>query len=193
MNIAELHEAIAAAIPDAECLVFGDRRMTWGQINDRTRRLGAIFRAHDLGLHTERCELENWQSGQDHIALYMYNCNEYMEGMLGAFKCRAAGVNVNYRYKEDELVYLLENSEAKAIMFHAQFAPVLEGIRSKLPLIKLWIQVDDASNTPLMDGAIDYETALAEASPEPMDAQATSDDLYIVYTGGTTGMPKGVL
>ena len=193
MNIAKLHEAIAAAIPDAECLVHGERRMTWGQINDRTRRLAAYFTAHGLGLHTQRESLENWQSGQDHIALYMYNCSEYMEGMLGAFKCRASAVNVNYRYKEDELVYLLDNSQAKCVIYHAQFAPMLQGICSRLPHVRLWIQVADHSGEPLMRGAVDYETILASTPAQPMDQDASSDDLYIVYTGGTTGMPKGVL
>ena len=115
------------------------------------------------------------------------------EGMLAAFKCRASAVNVNYRYKEDELIYLLDNSQAKAILFHGQFAPMLNHIRKRLPRLRLWVQVDDGSGEPLMDGAVDYESILAGTAPKPMDPDASSDDTYIVYTGGTTGMPKGVL
>ncbi|MBT4042696.1 MAG: AMP-binding protein [Rhodospirillaceae bacterium] len=193
MNLAKLQEAIAAAIPDTECIIFGQRRFTWAQFNDRTRRLGAYMKQHGLGLHQERSELEAWQSGQDHIALYLYNCNEYLEALLGAFKCRAAAINVNYRYKGEELVYLLKNSGARAIIFHARFAEMLQALRDQLPEIKVWIQVADDSNAPLMAGAVEYEAALASVAPEPGDPKCSDDDLFIIYTGGTTGMPKGVL
>jgi len=193
MNIAELQEAIAGALPEFECLIYGERRMTWAEVNDRTQRLAAYLRKQDFGIRKERADLTNWQSGQDHIALYMYNGNEYLESMLGAFKCRATTINVNYRYKEDELVYLLEDSESQGIIFHAQFAPMLDNLRSRLPNIRLWIQVDDGSGEGMLEGALDYEQVLADTAPAPMDTDASSDDLYMVYTGGTTGMPKGVL
>ena len=141
MNLARLQEAIAAAIPETECLIFGGRRYTWAQFNDRTRRLGAFLRQNGLGLHKELGRLENWQSSQDHVAMYLYNCNEYLETLLAAFKCRASAINVNYRYQDDELVYLLKNSGAKAIVFHARFAVMLASLRDQLPDIQVWIQV----------------------------------------------------
>jgi len=191
-NLAAIHEAIAAAIPDRECLVFRDRRFTWSQLTDRTRRLAAVLRAHDLGCHRERGELAGWESGQDHVALYMYNGNEYLEGMLGAFKARCAPFNVNYRYVEEELLYLFDNADARCVVYHAAFAPTLEKIRPELPGVRLWLQVADESGNGLLPGAVDYEAALAAASPdEPRGL--SPDDLYILYTGGTTGMPKGVL
>jgi len=191
-NLAAIHEAIAAAVPDRECLVFRDRRLSWADVTDRTRRLADVLRTHGLGCHRERGELANWESGQDHVALYLYNGNEYLEGMLGAYKARCAPFNVNYRYVEEELLYLFDNADARAVIYHAAFAPVLEKIRERLPGVKLWIQVADESGHALLPGAVDYEEALARATPaEPADL--CPDDLYILYTGGTTGMPKGVL
>jgi fatty-acyl-CoA synthase len=192
-NLAAIHEAIAAAIPERECLVFRDRRLTWAQITDRTRRLASLFREAGLGCRTERSQLRNWESGQSHVALYLYNGNEYLEGMLGAFKARCVPVNVNYRYVDEELEYLFDNSDARAIVFHASFAPTLARIRSRLPKVRLWLQVDDGSGQALLPGALDYEQALAAAEPRPPDPDLSPDDLYVLYTGGTTGMPKGVL
>ena len=190
-NLAAVHEAIAAAVPDHECLVYGERRLTWRELSDRTRRLASVFRAAGLGCQRERAGLANHESGQDHVALYLYNGNEYLEGMLGAMKARCAPFNVNYRYVEDELVYLFDNADAKAVIFHASFAPTLAKIRNRLPHVRLWLCVDDGSQEELA-GALDYELALAAA--EPAAPQGLSDDdLYILYTGGTTGMPKGVL
>ncbi len=193
LNLAVVHEAIAERIPNAEALVFRDRRLTWSQLTDRTRRLADVLRRHGLGCRTERSELSNWESGQDHIGLYMYNGNEYLEGMLGAFKARAAPFNVNYRYVDEELIYLFDNADARAIIFHAAFAPALARIRDKLPNVELWIQVADDSGEGLLPGAIDYEQSLADAEPAPIPGDLSADDLYILYTGGTTGMPKGVL
>jgi fatty-acyl-CoA synthase len=193
MNLAKLHEAISEHFHDKECLVYGDRRFTWGQFTDRTRRLATLFRKHGLGVYRERSELENWESGQDHIALFLHNCNEYLEGLMGAYKCRAVPFNVNYRYQREELLYLLQNAQTKAVVYHARFAPLLEGIQKQLPEITLWLQVDDDSGQPLLLGALDYERALLASRADPMDESASGDDLFMIYTGGTTGMPKGVL
>ncbi len=193
LNLAVVHEAISERLPDAEALVYRDRRFTWSQLTDRTRRLADVLRRHGLGCREERSELENWESGQDHVGLYMHNGNEYLESMLGAFKARTAPFNVNYRYVDEELVYLFDNADARAIVFHATFAPALARIRDKLPKVDLWIQVADDSGEGLLPGAIDYEQTLADAEPALLPDDLSADDLYILYTGGTTGMPKGVL
>jgi len=192
-SLAELHEAIAEAIPDRECIVSGKRRLVWAEVTDRTRRLANFLLARGLGLDRERAGLERWESGQDHLAIYLHNGNEYLEGMLGAFKARLAPFNVNYRYVEEELVYLLRDARARAILFHASFAPLLEKIRAELPDLGLLIQVADRSGHPLLPGAIDYEQALAASPASRPTVEWSPDDLYILYTGGTTGMPKGVL
>ena len=131
VNIAELQEAISAAIPEREAVVFRDRRFTYGQWNDRTRRLGNYLRSLGLGCHAEREQLRGWESGQDQVALYLYNGNEYLEGMLGSYKARVAPFNVNYRYVNDELIYLLKNAGARAIIFHAEFAERVQAIRCR--------------------------------------------------------------
>lgn len=193
MNLARVHEAIAEVIPERECIVFRDRRLSWAEVTDRTRRLADLFRRHDLGCHRERDGLQGWESGQDHVALYLNNGNEYLEGMLGAYKARCAPFNVNYRYVEEELLYLFDNADARAVVYHAAFAPLLEKIRHRLPKLRLLVQVEDASGNALLEGALDYEKALSEADPVPLPGDLSEDDLYILYTGGTTGMPKGVL
>jgi fatty-acyl-CoA synthase len=192
-NLARVHDAIAAAIPARESLVFRDRRLTFGALNERSRRLANYLLGRGIVVPRERSELEPHESGQDHLALYLYNGNEYVEGMLSAFMARAAPVNVNYRYVEAELVHLLRDSSARAILYHAEFAPRLAAIRRELPGLEILIQVADRSGNELLPGAIDYEEALAGGSPERPDVEWSPDDLYILYTGGTTGLPKGVL
>lgn len=192
-NLAQLHETIAEAIPERECIVTGARRLSWADVNERTRRLANYLASRGLGAHRERDALEGWESGQDHLALYLHNGNEYLEGMLGAYKARVAPFNVNYRYVEEELVYLLRDARARAIIYHSAFAPRLRNILPELPDLKVLIQVDDGSGAEVLSEAVGYEQALESASPERPELEWSPDDLYILYTGGTTGMPKGVL
>ena len=191
-NLATVNEAIADAVPDREAVVFRDRRFTYRELTERTRRFANHLAGEGLGLHTEREALEDWQSGQDHLGIYLYNGNEYLEAMLGAFKARVAPFNVNYRYVDEELVYLLNDAAAKALVFHSSLADHVQAIRGQVPTLQLLLQVQD-DERPLLDGAVPFEEALAAASAAKPDLEWHPDDLYIIYTGGTTGMPKGVL
>ncbi len=193
INIAQLNEAIAAAIPNREALIFRDRRFTYREFNERSRRLANFLLSHDITIQKERRFLKNSESGQDHVALYMYNGNEYPECILGTLKARVIPVNVNYRYVEEELRHLLTDASVKAIIYHACFATVLKEILADLPTVKLLIQVADGSGKEMLEGAIDYEEALRLSSPEKPATTPSPDDIYMIYTGGTTGMPKGVL
>jgi fatty-acyl-CoA synthase len=202
LNVAAVTEAIAAAHPERECLLFRDRRLTWADVQDRTRRLALVLHRHGIGPTGRHGAGERWESVHDHVALHLHNGNEYLEGMLGAWKARAAPFNVNYRYVAEELRYLLDDASARAVVVHGCFAPVLADV---LPLLRtppvLVLQVADGSGHDLLPGALDYEQALASAAPPgtPVDLPDalvegwSGDDLYLCYTGGTTGMPKGAM
>jgi acyl-CoA synthetase (AMP-forming)/AMP-acid ligase II len=191
--VAAVHEAIAASRPDQWCVVHRDRRLTWGEVTDRTRRLANHLLAAGLGCHTERTHLAAHESGQDHLAIYLHNGTEYLESMLGAFKARVAPFNVNYRYVAEELQYLLTDSGASGIVVHSRFAPTLAEVLPALPLLRVILQVPDESGHTLLPGAVWFDDALAASSAERPPVEWSADDLYILYTGGTTGMPKGVL
>jgi 3-oxocholest-4-en-26-oate---CoA ligase len=192
-NLAQVHEAVEAAVPERECIVWRDRRLTYADVGERTRRLANHLRAAGLGVRAERGSLAGHESGQDHLGCYLHNGNEYLEAMLGAYKARVAPFNVNYRYVAEELRYLLADAGARAVVFHSAFADRVAEVGADLPHLEVLLQVPDASGNPLLAGAVWYEEALASASPERPAVDWSPDDLYILYTGGTTGMPKGVL
>jgi acyl-CoA synthetase (AMP-forming)/AMP-acid ligase II len=192
-NLAQVHEAVAAANPDRPAIKWRGHEWTYAELTDRSRRFANALADRGIGAHRERTDLAGHESGQDQVALYLYNGNEYLEAMLGAFKGRAAPFNVNYRYVAEELRYLLDNASAKVVVYHSAFAPILAEVLADLPELELLVQVSDESGNALLPDAVDYEELLASASPERPDLEWSPDDLYILYTGGTTGMPKGVL
>ena len=195
---AHVHEALAAAVPDRPCIIWRDRTWTWSEVTGRTRRLANYLIGQGVANPVGREFLDDHESGQDHLGIYLYNGNEYLECMLGAYKARVAPFNVNYRYVAEELLYLLSDSGCRVLVYHESFSPTLGAIRDQLPKLEILLQVADGSGHGLLPGAVDYEEALASASPERPEVQVmggdwSPDDLYILYTGGTTGMPKGVL
>ncbi|OMC41343.1 acyl-CoA synthetase [Mycobacterium sp. GA-1841] len=187
-------EAVATAIGDRPLIVQGERRLTYRQVLDRSNRLAAYLHSRGLGVQTERDDLAGHEVGQDLLGIYALNGPEYVESMLGAFRARVAPFNVNYRYVKNELQYLLGDSGASALVYHATFAPRVAEILPELPQLRVLIQIADDSGNELLDGAVDYESIVADTSTlAALPVEPSADDLYVLYTGGTTGMPKGVL
>jgi fatty-acyl-CoA synthase len=176
-NLADVFDAVADAVPGRIALSQGERRVTWRELDERAARLAAAFNALGLGPDSK-------------VALYLYNCNEYEETSLATFKMRGVHVNVNYRYLEDELAYLLDNADAEVVVFHGSLGEHLDAVRGRCPSVQAIVQVDDG--TPLVDGALAYEELIAAHDPMPR-IERSGDDLWFLYTGGTTGMPKGVM
>ena len=179
-NLAEIWERNADRFPDAIAQVCGDRTSTWAEFDRRADGIAAAL----LAAGAQR---------QDKVAHYLYNCPEYLESMFGLFKAALVPVNTNYRYSDDELVYLWDNADAVAVIFHGTFADRCQHLRARVPGVHTWIWVDDGSG-PCPDWAVPYETAAAFATGRTVPSWGRSpDDLYLLYTGGTTGMPKGVM
>ena len=176
-NFASMWEAIADEQPHRPALVQGDRIRSWAEWDDRAARLAAAFR--EIGL-----------SEDGKVASYLYNSIEYMEGVFATWKCGGAPVNVNYRYLEEELAYLLTNSDTEILLFHGSLREHVAKVADQIPTLKAIVQVDDGS--PQLDGALRYEDLIRSHEPLPRE-EHSGDDLYILYTGGTTGMPKGVM
>jgi 3-oxocholest-4-en-26-oate---CoA ligase len=177
-NFADVYEAIAARIPERPCLVHGERVVTWGELDRRSSALAADLVGAGLG-------------HQSKVACYLHNGPEYVEAMVATFKAAMVPVNTNYRYGGDELVYLFDNADAEAVVFHARFTELLESIRDRLARVKRWYVVaDDTGSGPAW--AAPYEEVVASGAAGPSVARS-GDDLLILYTGGTTGIPKGVM
>jgi acyl-CoA synthetase (AMP-forming)/AMP-acid ligase II len=179
-NLADLWECVADTVPDHLALVDGDRRFTYAEVDERANRLAHALAARGIG-------------PGDHVAVYLYNSVEYLETMIAAFKLRAVPINVNYRYVEDELRYLFTDCDARAVVFHQEFAPKLCALRESLPLLTTFIAVEDGTGPVGGVDSGEYEALLKDAPAGRDFEPRTGDDLYVLYTGGTTGMPKGVM
>jgi fatty-acyl-CoA synthase len=178
---ADVWETVASLVPDAQAQVQGDRRVSWGDFDRR---------ANGIAQHL----LDAGVSEQDKVAQYLYNCPEYMESVFATFKAGLAPINTNYRYLDEELVYLWDNGDVVAVVFHGSFTDRIEGIRDRVPRVTTWLWVDDGSGS-CPDWATPYDDAAATGTAEPVSGPwgRSGDHLLLLYTGGTTGMPKGVM
>ncbi len=176
-HYATLWEAVSDVIGDRDAVVNGDLRRTWSEYETRASRLAQAFLEAGLG-HDSK------------IGMYLYNGNEYMETQFAGMKIRGVPVNVNYRYLDDELLYLLDNSDAEALVFHTSLGDRVARVMDRAPGVKLWIEVDDGGES--IPGAVGYESLIEAHAPAKRIARK-SEDIYMLYTGGTTGMPKGVM
>jgi 3-oxocholest-4-en-26-oate---CoA ligase len=180
-NLADMFEHAVDAFGDREYLVAEGKRRTYREVEERANRL-----AHQLAAHGVR--------PGDHVGIYAYNCVEWVETLWAVFKLRAVWININYRYVEEELRYLFADADLVALVYHRQFAPRVAALRGELGRLKHEVVIDDGGLADLTGGdAHEYEAALAGASPERDFGPRSADDRYILYTGGTTGMPKGVV
>ncbi|SDD71365.1 acyl-CoA synthetase [Nocardioides lianchengensis] len=192
-NLSTVFATVAAAVPDQEVVVWRDRRVTYAEMDRRVDGLAHFLVAQGLGCHTERADLAGHESGQDHVGIYLRNGPEYLESMVAGYRSRTAAFNVNYRYVEEELLYLLSDADTKGLVYHAEFAPMVASVRDRLPGLRVLVQVADGSGNALLPGAVDYEEAVRTPPPAAGMPTPSGDDLFLIYTGGTTGMPKGVL
>jgi acyl-CoA synthetase (AMP-forming)/AMP-acid ligase II len=180
-NLADLFEAAVDAYPDREYLVANGERRTYAEMEDRSNRLAHHLAAQGIG-------------PGDHVGIYSYNSVEWVETAWAVFKLRAIWININYRYVKDELRYLLTNADLKALVHQREFSPLVATLLPDLPDLRHVIVVNDGTDAPNPSPeAADYEDVLASQSPERDFGPRSGDDIYILYTGGTTGMPKGVV
>ena len=191
--IVDILRAIARDRPTAEHTVAGDRRLTWAETDDRSDRLAGVLASAGLGCTAERATLPRHRSGQHHLGILTYNRLEYLESMVGCWKARVAPFNINYRYGPSELEHLLTLAATSALVVQGSLAERVAGIVDRLPDLRLILQVDDGSGAERIPGALDYEEALRSSGGAPTDRAPSPDDLYLLFTGGTTGLPKGVM
>jgi fatty-acyl-CoA synthase len=179
-NYANLWESVAKATPDRPALIHGDKTIAWKDFDRRANALAKVM-------------VEAGVAKQSKVAAYLYNGPEYIETYFAAFKAGLVPFNTNYRYGGDELTYLFDNADAEVVVFHASFAEMADKVRGRLPKVKAWIAVGEPGH-PVPAWALDYD-AIVAADVDHFEAPwgRSGDDLLIMYTGGTTGMPKGVM
>lgn len=178
LTFANIFEAHADAMPDAVAISYGDRDVRWSEFDEAAARLASAYAAAGMGLDSK-------------VGMFMYNCPEYLVTQYAAFKSRVTPVNVNYRYLDDELWYLLDNADCEAVVFHSSLGDRIGRVKDRLPKLKLLIEVSDGPSAGV-PGAISWNSVIDAHAPAARQTRG-ADDLYMLYTGGTTGMPKGVM
>ncbi len=180
-NIADLFEHTADVVPDRVAVVDGDRRFTYRELDERANRIAHFLAARGIG-------------ADDHVGIYAKNSHQWLEAMLGCLKIRAVPINVNYRYVTDELAYLIGNAELVGCVYDQEYAERLAAVADRSPKLTTFVHIEDDSGLDTASlGSIEFEDALARCTPVRDFGERSGDDLYVIYTGGTTGMPKGVM
>ncbi|MCB1616747.1 MAG: acyl-CoA synthetase [Pseudomonadales bacterium] len=180
-NLADVFELAVDTYPDREYLVADGKRCTYREMDERANRLAHHLASQGIGVG-------------DHVGIYAYNCMEWIETLWAVFKLRAVWININYRYVEDELAYIFRNADLKALVVAREFVPLTSNVIDSLPMLKHVVVIEDGSEADKSTmETVDYESALAAQSAERDFPPRSDDDIYMLYTGGTTGMPKGVV
>ena len=180
-NYAELWKGIAKADPSRPAQIFGDTVYSWGEFHSRSNALSADMIASGMQHHAK-------------VAHYLYNSPQYLEATFASWLAGFVPVNTNYRYGPEEILYLFDNSDAEAVVFHAVFVDLIEQVRDRLPKVKRWYMVADESGNATPAWAVEYESVVSKSAPDVTPvAPYSGDDMLFLYTGGTTGMPKGVM
>jgi 3-oxocholest-4-en-26-oate---CoA ligase len=179
-NYGLMLKGIAKADPGRPAQIFGDTTYTWGDFYRRANSLSSDLVSSGLSRGAK-------------VAQYLYNGPEYLESIFASFLSSYVPVNTNYRYGPDEILYLFSNADAEAVVFHAAFVDVIEKVRERLPLVKRWYMVADESGNDVPEWAVSYEQIVNRDVGEVDTSAASVDDMLFLYTGGTTGMPKGVM
>ena len=178
MHFASVFEKISKIIPEKPALVCEDKVLNWQEFEDQAAKLANYLENKGLSFDSK-------------VGLYLHNSNEYLVAQFATFKNESVPINVNYRYQEDELIYLLDNSDAEAIFYQACYAERIKAIKDKLPKIKAFIQVMDGSED-LLEGSDEYSKIIQKENKQE-EKERSEENFYMLYTGGTTGMPKGVM
>ena len=179
-NLADLFESVVDAVPDRLALVCGGRRLTYAELDRRANRLAHHLLAAGIG-------------PGEHVGIHLHNSTEYLECMLAAFKIRAVPVNVNYRYVAAELRSLFRDADLAALVHQRSFSPRVRDVIGDVPTLRHVLFVDDASGEELPAGSLARESATAGRPEARGFSPRSPDDIHIIYTGGTTGAPRGVL
>ena len=177
-NAADIFEGVVDRIPDREAVVLGSTRLTYKELDSRTNKAANALKK--LGI----------KKGS-HIGIYAFNCIEWLEVMLGAYKLCAIPININYRYVEEELKYLIDNADMEAVFYHKQFGAKLNNIKNDLPVLKNFICInDDSKGEDVVNESYDFEKLIVDEDESRLMVERSGNDKYILYTGGTTGMQK---
>ena len=183
-NLATLLESVVDGAPEREAVACGDKRLTFKELDERANRFAHMLKEQGIG-------------PGDHVGLYLHNGTEFLEAMFGTLKIRAVPININYRYVEDELLYLFNDADVKSVVFNREYAPRVAAICERVPTLRHYVYVDDDTEASVSDfdgeTGVEYEGALASYPATRGFGERSGKDIFIVYTGGTTGMPKGVM
>ncbi len=180
-SLGDLLDGVATVVDPAKpALMHGDRVISWKDFDQRSNNLAQAM-------------LDRGIVAGDKAAVYMRNCPEYSEAFAAAFKSRTVHHNVNFRYVEEELIYIFDNSDAAVVFYSSEFAPQMAAIKPQLEKVKLYIEVTPEGCDPILAGALSHEVLATGGDGAPLAIERSGADLFFLYTGGTTGMPKAVM